>query len=107
MVARKCGRLAERRENGVAALVARQLGGMMKDELTDRQREVYDFLLGFWRNKGYPPSIREVAGHFGFKSTRAVVDHLGALERKGWIVRTRERSRAIEFPLARRLGRMS
>lgn len=74
----------------------------MKDELTDRQREVYDFLLGFWQTRGYPPSIREVATHFSFRSTRAVVDHLGALERKGWIVRTRERSRAIEFPMARR-----
>ena len=66
----------------------------MKDQLTDRQRQVYEFLVGFWQTRGYPPSIREVASHFGFKSTRAVVDHLGALERKGWINRTRERSRA-------------
>src|SRR6188768_2409204 len=73
----------------------------MKDELTSRQREVYDFLVDFWQTRGYPPSIREVAANFGFRSTRAVVDHLGALERKGWIVRTRERSRAIEFPNAR------
>jgi repressor LexA len=79
----------------------------MKDELTDRQREVYDFLLNFWRTRGYPPSIREVAGHFGFRSTRAVVDHFGALERKGWIVRTRERSRAIEFPLSRQQARLA
>jgi repressor LexA len=78
----------------------------MKDELTDRQREVYDFLVGFWQTRGYPPSIREVATHFSFRSTRAVVDHLGALERKGWIVRTRERSRAIEFPMLRRADRM-
>jgi repressor LexA len=75
--------------------------GSMKDELTSRQQEVYDFLLGFWQARGYPPSIREVASHFEFRSTRAVVDHLGALERKGWIRRTRERSRAIEFPNAR------
>jgi repressor LexA len=73
----------------------------MKDELTSRQREVYDFLVDFWQTRGYPPSIREVAAHFGFRSTRAVVDHLGALERKGWIRRTRERSRAIEFPAVR------
>jgi repressor LexA len=70
----------------------------MKQDLTERQREVYDFLLAFWRSNGYPPAIREVAAHFGFRSTRAVVDHLNALERKGWIVRGRERSRAIEFP---------
>lgn len=79
----------------------------MKDQLTDRQREVYDFLLNFWRARGYPPSIREVASNFGFKSTRAVVDHLGALERKGWIERTRERSRAIEFPLVRQMSKMA
>lgn len=78
----------------------------MKDELTDRQREVYDFLVGFWQTRGYPPSIREVATHFSFRSTRAVVDHLGAIERKGWIIRTRERSRAIEFPMVRRADRM-
>ncbi len=70
----------------------------MKREPTERQREVYDFLLTFWRTNGYPPAIREVAAHFGFRSTRAVVDHLNALERKGWIIRGRERSRAIEFP---------
>lgn len=77
----------------------------MKEDLTDRQREVYDFLVSFWRTRGYPPSIREVASHFEFKSTRAVVDHLGALERKGWIIRTRERSRAIEFPHIRQSSR--
>jgi repressor LexA len=70
----------------------------MKDELTARQREVYEFLVDFWQTRGYPPSIREVASHFDFRSTRAVVDHLTALERKGWIRRTPERSRAIEFP---------
>jgi repressor LexA len=76
----------------------------MKRELTDRQRQVYEFLLSFWRTNGFPPSIREVAGHFGFRSTRAVVDHLNALERKGWINRGRERSRAIEFPRERGPG---
>jgi repressor LexA len=70
----------------------------MKDELTARQGEVYEFLVDFWQTRGYPPSIREVAAHFDFRSTRAVVDHLSALERKGWIRRTPERSRAIEFP---------
>ncbi|MGD8397134.1 MAG: transcriptional repressor LexA [Candidatus Eiseniibacteriota bacterium] len=70
----------------------------MKRELTERQQEVYDFLLSFWHENGFPPAIREVAAHFGFRSTRAVVDHLNALERKGWIIRGRERSRAIEFP---------
>jgi repressor LexA len=75
------------------------------NELTSRQREVYDFLVDFWQTRGYPPSIREVASNFGFRSTRAVVDHLGALERKGWIRRTRERSRAIEFPEVRAAAR--
>ncbi len=79
----------------------------MKTELTERQREVYEYLLTFWRSNGFPPSIREVAHHFGFKSTRAVVDHLTALERKGFIIRGRERSRAIEFPHEANPGAMN
>ncbi len=41
------------------------------------------------------PTYREIAGHFGFRSTKAASDHVRALERKGFIRLTRNRSRGI------------
>lgn len=70
---------------------------MSPTALTDRQRSVLDFLRDFLRENGYPPTIREIAGHFDLRSPRGVQDHLEALERKGYIRRARERSRGIEL----------
>ena len=50
-------------------------------ELTERQREIFEFIQGFIRERGYPPSIREIGEHFHIYP-RAVFDHLKALERK-------------------------
>jgi repressor LexA len=63
-------------------------------ELTPRQREVMDFIQSFTTENGYPPTIREVAGHFGI-DYRAAVDHLRALERKGSLARS-SKSRSIQ-----------
>ena len=65
--------------------------------LTPRQQEVYDFLENHLRDRGYPPTLREICSNFGLKSTRAASDHLQALERKGYITRTPDRSRGIEL----------
>jgi len=65
--------------------------------LTDRQRSILDFLKEFLRENGYPPTIREIAGHFSIRSPRGVQDHLLALERKGCIRRGRDKSRCIEL----------
>ena len=70
---------------------------MSPTALTDRQRSILDFLGDFLRENGYPPTIREIAGHFDLRSPRGVQDHLEALERKGYIRRARERSRGIEL----------
>ena len=67
----------------------------MKD-LTDRQSEV----LGYVSDQihgGFSPSVRDIMNHFGFKSTRAVSDHLAALERKKVIRRERGRARNIQL----------
>jgi repressor LexA len=66
--------------------------------LTDRQQEVYRFVVDFVDDRGYPPSIRDITRHFGFRSPKAAADHLAALERKGFIRRAPELSRAIEIP---------
>jgi repressor LexA len=64
--------------------------------LTARQGEVFEFLLGYMAENGYPPTIREIREAFHLSSNRGVVDHLRALERKGYIRRDRGSSRAIE-----------
>ncbi len=71
----------------------------MAKGLTDRQREIYDFLIEYARDRGYPPTLREICREFGMASTRAASDHLLALERKGFIERSPDKSRAMRFPL--------
>lgn len=63
--------------------------------LTTRQAQVLDYLKTATRRRGYPPTLREIAVHFGIKSTNGVNDHLRALERKGYIDRTSGASRGI------------
>jgi len=65
--------------------------------LTSRQQEIYDYLSRHLEEQGYPPTLREICTEFGMKSTRAASDHLQALEKKGYITRTRDRSRGIEL----------
>jgi repressor LexA len=57
------------------------------NELTQRQRQVLQFITSFTDSSGYPPSQREIAGHLKVSGTLPVMKHLGALERKGYIRR--------------------
>ena len=66
-------------------------------QLTPRQQEIYEYLARHLEQHGYPPTLREICSEFGMRSTRAASDHLLALERKGYINRTRDRSRGIEL----------
>ena len=63
-------------------------------DLTPRQRQILNFIQHFAAEQGYPPTVREIAGHFGI-DYRAAIDHLRALEKKGSLVRS-SRSRAIQ-----------
>jgi repressor LexA len=65
-------------------------------KLTDRQREIYDFLIEFRRENDFAPSIREISKHFKF-NLKSAHDHLKALERKAWIRRVGKGSRALEI----------
>lgn len=69
----------------------------MSRGLTHRQQEVYEFLLAYQMEHGYPPTLREICTHFGMASTRAASDHLEALVRKGVIRRKADLSRGIIF----------
>ena len=67
-----------------------------KEKLTARQREVLSFLIRFLKERGYPPTVREIARHFGLKGPRSPKKRLDALEEKGYIRRRPGKSRAIE-----------
>jgi repressor LexA len=66
-----------------------------RDALTDRQREILDFITKSIGKRGYPPTLREIGSHFGIKSTNGVNDHLRALEKKGYLHREDLKSRAL------------
>lgn len=70
---------------------------MEKQPLTSRQREILTYLETFTQEMGYPPTVREICKATGLKSPRSVSQHLQALERKGYIERGRDKSRAIRF----------
>lgn len=67
----------------------------MKD-LTTRQHEILGFIQLHFRQEKFWPSIREIQSHFGFKSTNAVMGHLRALERKGYISRNSGQARTFK-----------
>ena len=63
--------------------------------LTERQREILDFIQARIEEQGYPPTIREIGEVMGIRSTNGVNDHLKALERKGYLKREGLKSRAL------------
>lgn len=69
------------------------------DQLTKRQRLVYDFIKDKIRNRGYGPTVREIGEQFGISSPNGVMCHLKALEKKGLIIREPNMSRAIQLAL--------
>ena len=69
----------------------------MSSQLTDRQQSVYDMIRKLIVKRGYGPTVREIGEHFGIKSPNGVMCHLRALERKGLITRSPNKSRAIEL----------
>src|SRR5436190_6808693 len=65
--------------------------------LTKRQREILTYLATYAEEHGYAPSFEEIAEQFNYNSLATVHEHLTNLERKGYIKRTYNESRAIEI----------
>lgn len=65
------------------------------DTITARQQEILTFIQQTVEQKGYPPSLREIAGHFGMVGTRGAYKHVAALIRKGYL-RKGPGARALE-----------
>src|SRR5690349_24436199 len=67
----------------------------MAEALTQRQREILDFISASIAERGFPPTLREIGEHFHIRSTNGVNDHLKALEKKGHLRREDLKSRAM------------
>jgi len=65
-------------------------------ELTERQRQVLEFIDAQVRERGYPPSVREIGEAVGLSSSSTVHAHLAALQQKGFLRRDPTKPRAIE-----------
>ena len=59
----------------------------MARKITKRQQQIYDFIKEYQQEKGYPPSVREMASAVGLSSPSTVHAHLSALEARGLLKR--------------------
>lgn len=66
-------------------------------KMSNRQRAIMDFIRSEVREKGYPPSVREIGEAVGLASSSTVHGHLERLEKKGFIRRDPTKPRAIEI----------
>lgn len=71
----------------------------MKIELTEIQKNILDYLIDQIKGKGIPPTLADVAKHFGYKNRATVQQHLQAIEKKGYIKKNPKLSRGIELTL--------
>lgn len=71
----------------------------MSKELTEVQKKVLDYLIGQKTGRGIPPTLAEIAKHFGYKNRATVQQHLQAIEKKGFIKKSPKLSRSIELTL--------
>ena len=65
-------------------------------KITDRQKQVLDYICDYIDEHSYAPSIRDIQGHFGLKSTKGVKDHIDRLVEKGYLIRTEGTARALK-----------
>jgi repressor LexA len=69
---------------------------MAQQTLTPRQREVLEIIEEHMRERGYPPSVREIGEAVGLTSPSTVHAHLAALQRRGYLRRDPTKPRALE-----------
>ncbi len=67
----------------------------MKNDLTERQQEILDFIQSSTNENGYPPTYREIGKHFNIASTFGVKRHIDALVKKGFLSNESKTSRTI------------
>lgn len=67
-------------------------------KLTARQQQIYDYILAFTSENGYPPSVREIGQALELSSPSTVHFHLKGLEEAGMINKAEGKTRAISVP---------
>jgi len=75
----------------------------MAKHLTETQKRILDYIIDIIATKQIPPTLAEIARHFGYKNRSTVQQHLRALEQKGYIKRNPKLSRGIELTLSDKL----
>ncbi len=65
--------------------------------LNEKAQAIYDYILRYAGERGYPPTIREIGEEFGISSTNGVRHYLTVLERKGYVRRDKRISRGLEL----------
>jgi len=65
--------------------------------LTDKQSKIYEFIVAWQKQNGYPPTQVEIRDHFGFGSPNAVRSHLALIEKKGYIRLNGGKARGIQL----------
>jgi repressor LexA len=71
----------------------------MAKEMTEIQKKILEFLINHKADRGMPPTLAEIAKHFGYRNRATVQQHLGAIEKKGFIKKNPKLSRGIELTL--------
>ena len=66
-------------------------------QLTERQRQIYEFIRNKIETRGYGPTVREIGVAFDIQSPNGVMCHLNALVKKGLITREDRMARAIQL----------
>jgi repressor LexA len=66
-------------------------------QLTERQKQIYEFIRSKIETRGYGPTVREIGLAFEIQSPNGVMCHLNALVKKGLIIREGRRARAIQL----------
>jgi repressor LexA len=69
---------------------------MTNTQLTARQRQVLECIEASMRDRGYPPSVREIGESVGLTSPSSVHAHLSSLQKMGYLRRDPTKPRAIE-----------
>jgi repressor LexA len=72
------------------------------NKLSSNQSKIFEYIREYMDREGASPTYREIAGHFGYRSPKAAVDHVRALEKKGYLARRPGLSRGIGIPCEHR-----
>jgi repressor LexA len=68
----------------------------MAEVLSGKRREILNFVANSQRERGYPPSVREIGEAVGLTSSATVHTHLAVLQREGYLSRDPSKPRAIQ-----------